>query len=120
MRYADIEKDIIARIKSKNCLDPSWNYTLLGGFTRPRVYKDCCESFNPIAPTVPCVVLIDNDSGEIIQFALGALMPEIDLNEGKFKKEIKKENGENYLKRLSLWQKFKSIFSGSKKIDEAK
>lgn len=68
----------IHKILLENILEDNKKYTMIHGFTK----LECMADFPNNRwsnPYVPCVTIVDNESGELRSFAVGILMPTLIL-----------------------------------------
>jgi hypothetical protein len=78
VKFESVKEEILDALKRRS-IKITEPVTLLDGFINEPFGKELSDSFVIGGPTIPMIVLIGDDSGQIYFFALKAILPNIGL-----------------------------------------
>lgn len=78
IRFDDIKEEIVNALKRRS-LKITESMTLIDGFVSEPFGKELSDSFIIGGPTIPMVMLVGEESGQVYFFALKAILPSIEL-----------------------------------------
>jgi hypothetical protein len=80
IKFEEIREKIVSELKHRSKkFRIEESVTLLDGFVNTPFGKELSDSFVIGGPTIPMIMLVGNDSGQIYFFALKAIIPDIKL-----------------------------------------
>jgi hypothetical protein len=78
IKFEDVKKDILDALNNRR-IKITEPVTLLEGFVNEPFAKELSSSFLIGGPTVPMIMLLGDESGQIYLFALKAILPNIGI-----------------------------------------
>lgn len=78
IKFEEIRKEIVSALEERK-ISINESVTLLDGFVNEPFGKELSDSIVLGGPTIPMVMLIGNESGQVYFFALKAILKNIEL-----------------------------------------
>jgi hypothetical protein len=80
IKFEDVRQDILDALNKRRVkIKIEEPVSLLDGFVNEPVGKELSTSFTVGGPTVPMIMLLGKESGQIYLFALKAILPDLGL-----------------------------------------